>query len=301
MKTLTTLIKRECWENKTLFFKTPIVFAAIILLISLCLMIQLFIQPHSVHIDFINLQQSLSSDTTVTLFKSVSFPFWAVLWLVVLYYYLGTLFNDRKDRSILFWKSMPITETETVLSKLVAGIIIAPICTWLCLITLQLILLVITSICAAMLSTGAISSLWSPGVIISTWFSLLSMLLLQMLWLLPLFSWAMLCSAYAKKSPFLCTALPVIMVSIIQLIFFSHQTTVLGYISSRIAAAYHLWSSTLNITAYPQLMPALKISAVTSSFSHYTHYYSVSWGLLFSAIMIAMTILIRYLGYRNER
>ena len=49
-----------------------------------------------------------------------------VLGVVVFFFCLGALFDDRKDRSVLFWKSLPISDQATVLSKVAMALVVAP-------------------------------------------------------------------------------------------------------------------------------------------------------------------------------
>src|SRR6185503_18127636 len=50
-----------------------------------------------------------------------------VMGFVVFFYCLGALYDDRRDRSILFWKSLPISDASTVLSKVISATIVAPV------------------------------------------------------------------------------------------------------------------------------------------------------------------------------
>src|SRR3546814_5682810 len=71
----------------------------------------------------------------------------AVLGFVVFFYCLGALYDDRRDRSILFWKSLPISDTSTVLSKVVSATVLAPIIaviTGIIVGMLQLLILAVT-------------------------------------------------------------------------------------------------------------------------------------------------------------
>src|SRR3546814_12295425 len=62
----------------------------------------------------------------LTLFLSSSWPF-IVLAFVVFFYCLGALYDERKDRSVLFWKSLPVSDAQTVLSKVASAVVVAPV------------------------------------------------------------------------------------------------------------------------------------------------------------------------------
>ena len=49
-----------------------------------------------------------------------------MLGFVVFFYCLGSLYDERKDRSVLFWKSLPVSDRDTVLSKALSALVVAP-------------------------------------------------------------------------------------------------------------------------------------------------------------------------------
>lgn len=122
---------------------------------------------------------------------------------VVFFYLLGSLYEERKDRSVLFWKSMPISDAQTVLSKLLTALVVGP-----------LIALAITWL--MMLATGLIASLfiainggnpfilyWSHLSPLKLFTATFGWLPVYVAWALPTAGWLMLCSAWAKRMPFL--------------------------------------------------------------------------------------------------
>jgi ABC-2 type transport system permease protein len=133
----------------------------------------------------------------------------AVLGFVVFFYCLGALYDDRRDRSILFWKSLPISDTSTVLSKVVSATVLAPaiaVVVGIVVGMLQLVLLAIT------LSFHGVN-VWHLLVQAHPFQVILNMIgyiPLYVLWSLPTIGWLLLCSAWARGKPFLwAVALPV--------------------------------------------------------------------------------------------
>ncbi|MFA0923083.1 ABC transporter permease [Xanthomonas fragariae] len=130
-----------------------------------------------------------------------------VLAFVVFFYALGSLYDDRRDRSVLFWKSLPVSDVQTVLSKAVWALLLAP-----------LIAIVIGAAVGLALWLIAIGGALIAGVP-APWamathshpFSLLWLLLktvpMSLLWALPTIGWLMFCSAWANSKPFLWAAL----------------------------------------------------------------------------------------------
>ncbi len=144
---------------------------------------------------------------------SLGFPLGIVLFFVLFFYGLGSLYNDRADRSVLFWKSLPISDAETVLAKVVAMALIAPVLAVGAMIALHLGFLVI--ILSLWVLAHGINPmlLWSPTHLVSLW--------VKLILLIPI-SNALVgaavdpagccsCSSFARSKPFLwAVALPVV-------------------------------------------------------------------------------------------
>jgi hypothetical protein len=133
-----------------------------------------------------------------------------ILLLVSANYLLGCLYNDRRDRSILFWKSMPVSEVREVLSKFFVALLVAPAI----FIGVSLLAQVASSLLAMLL-------VWrmdkDPFELVlgniefgRLVFNQLSGWLLTALWLAPVYAWLMLASAAARRSPFLLAIGPAI-------------------------------------------------------------------------------------------
>ncbi len=153
MNRLMALVKREFWENKGAFRTTPLVIGGIY--IVLCLM---FIITFS-HFDnefqslkelarFIArqdvvLRSEIMYAITISIIPSL---FTLVLAFVVFFYLLGSLFDDRKDRSILFWKSLPASDTLTMASKLLSAMVLAPVIFWVIYVLTHITIMLIFSV-----------------------------------------------------------------------------------------------------------------------------------------------------------
>jgi ABC-2 type transport system permease protein len=122
---------------------------------------------------------------------------------VIPFLLLGSLFDERQDRSILFWKSMPVSDRKTVLSKLVAnagGTLAIALAFGL---VVHLVTLIITSIVAGRFGFTGISDLWHIPTIASAWINWILLAALYLLWVLPVYAWLMLVSAASPRAPFL--------------------------------------------------------------------------------------------------
>src|SRR5690606_7712994 len=86
-----------------------------------------------------------------------------VLFFVLFFYLLGALYDDRRDRSVLFWKSLPISDTATVASKVITAMLVAPLLTFVGVIVLQLAVLVIVSVYVMAYGINPLTVIWGPA------------------------------------------------------------------------------------------------------------------------------------------
>jgi ABC-2 type transport system permease protein len=129
----------------------------------------------------------------------------------VFFYLLGALYDDRRDRSVLFWKSLPLSDTQTVLSKVVAAAFIAPALAIAAMIALHIGFLILLSLYALLHGINPLPLLWSPLHLIGLWLKLVALIPLNAIWALPCIGWLLLCSSFARSKPFLwAVAVPVI-------------------------------------------------------------------------------------------
>lgn len=142
-----------------------------------------------------------------------------ILVAVTINYLLGSLYNDRKDRSVLFWKSMPASDAEQVAAKLLVAFVAAPL------------IYIVTSLLTQFITT-ALSMLlvWrldmNPQETIVDNIDFLPLLVnplagwvITALWIAPLYAWVMLASAGARRSPFMLAVTPVLALVVLEKIF----------------------------------------------------------------------------------
>jgi ABC-2 type transport system permease protein len=213
------LLKREFWEYRGSFFWAPLITAMAML--GLCLMAivsaEVLGHRHGVELSGIHLDmltQHLSDADIAKAHRamdlgllSLGFPLAITLFFVTFFYCLGALYNDRADRSVLFWKSLPLSDTETVLAKVVTVALIAPAFAVAALIALQLGFLLLLSAYTLAHGVNALVLLWSPTHLLALWLKLIALIPLNALWALPSIGWLLLCSSYARSKPFLWAVL----------------------------------------------------------------------------------------------
>jgi ABC-2 type transport system permease protein len=224
MNRLMALVKREFWENKGAFRTTPLVIGGIYVVLTL-----MFIITFS-HFD--NEFQSLKeltrflSQTEVGLRSEIIygvtvavFPglFTLALAFVVFFYLLGSLYDDRKDRSILFWKSLPASDTLTLGSKLLSAMVVAPLIFWVIYVLTHILIMLIFSVVVMSLGENPWTLFLSIGSPFKAWSMVLLSYLAQSVWALPLYGWLMLVSSFAPRIPLLFAVLPPVVVAVLQI------------------------------------------------------------------------------------
>lgn len=214
------LLKREFWEHKGGFFWAPIVTGAIICVLTLLGSVTGSIFLHNqanehgvsmsdMKIDGENVQdlhRAMGLAGDATLLSGIGLAA-AVLVFVVFFYALGSLYDDRKDRSVLFWKSLPVSDTHVVLSKAAWALLIAPALAIAIGLVIGVALWVISA--ATMLLNGVpgAGAIFTASHPLRVAFQVIATLPVYAFWALPTVGWLMLCSAWARSKPFLWAVL----------------------------------------------------------------------------------------------
>lgn len=207
--TLWTLMRRELWESPVAFKWTPLGIAAFLILMSiLTLIIGARIDNEMVFtLDGIRMfadqgDERRSLMVSGALFSVSSF-FTMIMVLVVLFYLAGSLYDDRKDRSILFWKSLPVSDTMTVISKVATACLLVPALYLAGIMLTHIVLLIIASFYALLAGVDPMATFWMPAGLPSMWLVMALGMLVQALWLLPVYAWLVFCSSWAPRLPIL--------------------------------------------------------------------------------------------------
>lgn len=194
------LAKREVWEHKSLWI-VPIVVACLAVLGSLYGGVALIVAAHQgmITINNIGVVGGDARGGLHVAMLAMASLFNVVMLFMVWFYLMDSLYADRKDRSVLFWRSMPVSDTATVLSKVFTGMVTAPAFMFVLVVIAEFIAGIIFMIAAGIVGVNLFHEAFYPGTIILTWIVLAFALIQQSLWLLPYWGWFLLCSAWAKK------------------------------------------------------------------------------------------------------
>lgn len=209
-------------------------------------------------------------------------------WFAGLYYLLGSLNNDRKDSSILFWKSLPISEMQNVMVKLSVGalgfVLVSIVVAWLT----YIILLFVGLTGAFVFGVGGVAidaiggNVFSLGMLLQSISMPLFTAIAGLLWGAPLFTYVLMISAIAKRSPFgLLVVPPIAMIFFERVIFNSRYT--LDFIVSHLPF---------------RVFDDIAIDSSTRSLPYFTQFdvMNLILGLLVSVIFIMVSV-----WYRNHK
>ena len=215
MKTLQWLIRREFWENKGGFFWAPIIAGIIFLLINVLGLIAAWAAAGraKIQIGLIKLDSLINAappEAKMAAVAGIDLSFLLIVSLVtvvtaivVFFYSLGSLYDDRKDRSILFWKSLPLSDRDTVLSKVISALLVAPVIGVGAGIATALGTLITLAIAMALHGQSVFGLLFAESHLLWMTFLVLATLPISIVWALPTIGWLMLCSSWARSKPFL--------------------------------------------------------------------------------------------------
>ena len=221
------LLRREYWEHRGGFLWAPAIAGAISLLLTAIFFVIAAIGIRNADSDADILlddgtrmsingldlglladrmsdadKAQLASGIDMTLLLSSAWPY-IVMMFVMFFYCIGALYDERKDRSVLFWKSLPVSDGETVLSKVVSATVTVPLLATLVSIATMLVFALMLSVMVMAHGGNPWELLWGPGNPLAIAVYALAAIPVYALWALPTVGWLMLCSAWARSVPFL--------------------------------------------------------------------------------------------------
>ncbi len=215
------LLRRELWEHRAIFV-VPIVVAVLTTLTSLTSSISI---NDIEHIDMgiigaANMPENARAAALSAILIGLSASFIFAMCVLMIVYTLDSLYAQRKDRSILFWRSIPVTDFETVLSKLLTAFLVIPLVTFLIIMATHLLVLLNITIWIDTRGASAWSLVWSAVPLVDNWSATLVLLLALPLWLSPFIGWFLFVSAFTKRSTLLVAAMPIVLLPMLEKMFF---------------------------------------------------------------------------------
>jgi|TARA_B100001113_G_C21111114_1_gene623289 ABC-2 type transport system permease protein len=294
IQVLKAMIVREIQEHKVAFVYAPF-FVSIIL----CLVIaSVYFGGTNIQTDQFNFSteyydeeirqamQSVSSVSRIDIVRTgllvLGFPILLTVGFGLLAYSLSTFADERKDRSLIFWRSLPVSDLTTVLSKVFTVTLIVPLMVLPYIILLQLVSMTSASIFFATNDIVSFGWLWG-SYIFTDWFRIIFSLWAQSLWSLPLFLWLMLAGTYAAR-PIAGAIVPPVILIVLEGIIFK-TNLVLEFIENRIG----FWSRADSFPKEYQELRVVDVSDILLLFSTQAFWI----GILASVILVAGIVYVR--------
>ena len=247
MNMLPILLKREFWEHRKTFFYLPLIILVLLtfFLIAAVGLVQIagsdMIVSGSIQMNeeglhhrsetneysnvpvnalfgeqvsqFALLPDEQRERMLNSVYLLIATPLVPVLWVVVFMYFLTCLYDERKDRSILFWKSMPVSDAMTVIAKLLTGLVVVPAIYFMAMMALQLILFLTTVVVALGYSVDTWQTFVAPAHIITRWLQMTAFFVFVACWCLPIFAWIVFVSSWARSIPLVWViGIPIVLV-----------------------------------------------------------------------------------------
>ena len=199
-------VQRELWENRSIYI-APLVAGALVLFGFLI---------HTTHLAhdmraFASLDAAHQRARVVTPYNMAAFLMVVTTFIVGFFYSLDALHGERRDRSILFWKSLPVSDVTAVLSKAAIPLAVLPLLTFAICITIQLIMLLLSVAVLELTGVGT-QTLFTNFKFGESSFSLLYAVIAIALWHAPVYAWLLLVSGWARRTAFLWAVLPLLAV-----------------------------------------------------------------------------------------
>jgi ABC-2 type transport system permease protein len=199
-------VRRELWEHRAIFV-APLVVAAFGLLGGVLSTAML---PGALH--------AAAGGAKPALMGPYSFIAGSVMvttFVVSVFYATNALHSERRDRSLLFWKSLPVSDRMTVLAKAAIPIAVIPAVTYVIAFATQLALFA-WSLLVTLGSGFDPGLLWASTRLSTMWVVLPYGLFVDALWMAPMYGWLLLVSAWARRVPFLWAAAPIVLPSMVE-------------------------------------------------------------------------------------
>jgi ABC-2 type transport system permease protein len=218
-------IRRELWENRSITI-APLAVAALVLFGVLISTIGL---PRKMR-TLPTLDPARQHALVATPYSMAPAPIMLAAFLVGIFYSLDALYGERRDRSILFWKSLPVSDRTTVLSKAAIPLVVLPLIAFTLGLVVQHVLLLVST--AVLLGSGVNpATLWAEVRFIQDPLITLYGLTVHVLWFAPIYGWLLLVSAWARRTPVLWAVLPPFGIAILEKIALNttHFASLLRY------------------------------------------------------------------------
>ena len=225
-------IRREVWENRSIYI-VPLIVGGVMLL---GFFLSSFTLPArrraALALDQAHQRLLISKPYDIA---AMMFVFAMVI--VAIFFCLDALHGEQRDRSILFWKSLPVSDRTAVLSKLSIPVVVLPAITLVATIVTQMLMLLWSSFVLLVSGLTPVTTFQYFNIVLHSIFLFYGLIVIA-LWHAPLYAWLLLVSAWAKRATFLWAILPFFAIGILERIAFN--TTYFGkFLQYRLGGGFH--------------------------------------------------------------
>jgi ABC-2 type transport system permease protein len=276
-------VRRELWENRSIYI-APLIVAAFEVIGFAISTIGLAERRRAVLLlDPAHQRAAIEQPYDLAAMMMIFIAF-----IVGVFYCLDALHGERRDRSILFWKSLPVSDLTTVLSKATIPLVVLPLVAFAIIVCVQVIMVLQTGVVLIFHGMSPATT-WAAVPFFQDWLVLLYGLVALALWHAPIYGWLLLVSGWARRATFLWAVLPLLAIGIFERVTFgtSHFASLIKYRLMSWAAeafAFHPHNPQGNptIDALAQLTPGRFLSTP-----------GLWIGLLFAAAFLVAAIRLR--------
>ena len=322
MKSFYTLLRREYWENRGSFAITPIAIGCffIVVLIFALFASESFmdnaypevgnlstVKINGLNISGFDLFASMTKEfASVPLeqrinvwtiaFYGLSTLFMVVLVFVSVFYLLGALYDDRRDRSILFWKSLPVSDLMTVTSKITVVLFVLPVLFVVSIFLTYFAIMLIASI-VALISGGSVwTTIWQPAPFVTVPLKLLHAHIIHTLWAAPIIGWLLFVSSWTKRKPIFVATIPLAVISLLEM-YYNRST----YFATNVWERVLGWMTPIEFTSGRHLGSGNMLDEHWNAYGQASSLLGTTemWiGLLIGGAFFAAAVIVR--RYRDE-
>src|SRR5262249_27270916 len=204
-------VRRELWENRSLYI-VPMIAAGV----ALAGYVFYALKHLTEQVLGLPALEPMRRHVTIAApFDFVAIALIIATLIVAVYYSLDALHGERRDRSILFWKSMPVSDLLTVASKAAVPLLVLPVIAFIVVIATHVVMLLLGSL-ILLFGHASASVPWTEVRIFSGSGILAYGLVTLAIWHAPIYGWLMLVSAWAQRAPFLWAVVPPALIALVE-------------------------------------------------------------------------------------
>lgn len=248
-------VRRELWENRSLYM-APLIVAGVQLFGFVLFVGQLPQKRRNALL----LDPALQRAAIEQPYDMAAIMMIPTMFIVGLFYCLDALYGERRDRSVMFWKSLPVSDRTAVLAKTFVPLVVLPIIAFVVTVCVQLVMLAISTV--VLLANGLPPATYAQLPLPFSWVVLLYGLVALSLWHAPIYAWALLVSSFVRRAPFLWAVMPWFAIGVFERITFgtAYLSAFLNYrlfnfASEAFAFGHYGQHNTPTIESFAQLTP----------------------------------------------